>query len=33
MFGYRSEYPLDIILDPPAILERDEGGRLRAFQI
>jgi len=33
LYGYRPEYPLDIILDPDTILEWDDSERLRAFQI
>ena len=33
LYGYRPEYPLDIILDPNTILEWDDSERLRAFQI
>jgi len=33
LYGYRPEYPLDIILDPNTLLEWDDSERLRAFQI
>jgi len=33
LYGYRPEYPLDIILDSNTILEWDDSERLRAFQI
>jgi len=31
LFGYRPDYPLDIILDPHTILERNEAERLPCF--